>query len=61
MPDSCDPMDCSLSGSSVHAISQAVYWTGLLLPSPGDPPHLGIKPALLLSYQGSTLDLITSH
>ena len=26
MSDSCDPMDCSLAGSSVHGISQARIW-----------------------------------
>ena len=34
----CDPMDCSLPGSSVHGILQAEYCSGLLLPSPGDLP-----------------------
>ena len=41
-PTLCDPMDCSLPGSSVHGIFQAkshgrrslVYWSGLPLPSP---------------------------
>ena len=30
----CDPMDCSLPGSSVRGIFQARYWSGLPLPSP---------------------------
>ena len=30
----CNPVDCSLSGSSVHGIFQAKYWSGLPLPSP---------------------------
>ena len=30
-----DPMDCSLPGSSVHGIFQAMYWSGL--PLPGKP------------------------
>ena len=57
----CDPMDCSLPGSSVHGISQAriLEWG---LPSPGDLPRSGIKPTfpalagrffLPLSHQGS--------
>ena len=29
----CDPMDCSLPGSSVHGIFQARYWSGMPLPS----------------------------
>ena len=53
MSNSCDPMDCSPPGSSVHEISQArileyflqyflQYWKPL--PSPGDPPNPGIEP-----------------
>ena len=38
MSDSCDPVDCSPPGSSVHGILQARYWSGLPFPSPGDPP-----------------------
>ena len=34
----CDPMDYSLPGSSVLGISQQEYWSGLLLPTPGDLP-----------------------
>ena len=34
MSDSCNIMDCSLPGSSVHGISQAEYWSGLPFPSP---------------------------
>ena len=30
----CDPMDCSLPGSSVHGILQQEYWSGLPFPSP---------------------------
>ena len=40
----CDPMDCSLPGSSVHGIFQARVQSGLPFPSPGDLPNLGIKP-----------------
>ena len=50
----CDPMDCSLPGSSAH-------WNGLPFPSPEDLPDPGIEPSLLhcrqilycLSHQGS--------
>ena len=32
----CNPMDCSLPGSSIHGIFQAKeYWSGLPFPSPG--------------------------
>ena len=34
--DSCDPMVCSLPGSSVHGILQAEVWSGLPFPSPGE-------------------------
>ena len=36
----CDPMDCSLSGSSVHGQE---YWSGLPFPSPRDCLDLGIE------------------
>ena len=36
-------MDCSPPGSSVRGISRQEYWSGLLLPSPGDLPDPGIK------------------
>ena len=39
----CDPMDCSLPGSSVHGISQVRILSELPLPSPGNLPKLGIK------------------
>ena len=40
----CDPLDCSLPGSSVHGILQQEYWSGLPCPSPGDLPDPGIEP-----------------
>ena len=43
-PTLCDPMDCSLPGSSVHGIFQARVWSGLLFPSPGDLPDSKIEP-----------------
>ena len=30
----CDPMDCSLPGSSTHGFPRQEYWSGLPLPSP---------------------------
>ena len=45
----CDPVDCSLPGSSVHGILQARYWSGFPCPPPGDLPDPGIKPVSLLS------------
>ena len=43
MSNSCDPMDCSPPGSSVHELSRQEYWSGWLFPSPGDFPHPGIR------------------
>ena len=42
-PTLCDPMDCSLPGSSVHGIFQQEYWSGLPFPSPGDLPEPGTE------------------
>ena len=39
----CDPMDCSLSGSSVHGISQTRILEWLPFPSPGDLSQPGIE------------------
>ena len=33
-PTLCNPMDCSLPGSSVYGISRQEYWSGLPFPSP---------------------------
>ena len=57
----CDPMDCSLLGSSVHGILQQESWSGLPGPSPGDLPDPEMEPGfpalqedfLHLSHQGS--------
>ena len=40
---SCDPMDYSLPGSSVHGIFHPKYCSELPLPPPGDLPDAGIK------------------
>ena len=46
-PTLCDPIECSLTGSSVHGISQAriLEWISF----PGDLPNPGIKPTSLTS------------
>ena len=41
-PTPCNPMDCSMSGSSVFPGQES--WSGLPFPSPGDLPNSGIKP-----------------
>ena len=40
----CDPMDCSLPGSSVHDIFQVRILEWLPFPIPRDLPDLGIEP-----------------
>ena len=40
----CDSVDCSLPGPAVLEISQQEYWSGLLLPPPGDLPDPEIGP-----------------
>ena len=40
----CDPMDCSLPGSSVHGILQARIMEWAAFPPPRDLPDSGIKP-----------------
>ena len=44
----CNPMDCSLPGSSVHGIFQAEYWNGLPFPPWDllDPEIKPVSPAL---------------
>ena len=45
-PTLCDPMDCSLPGSSVHGILQAriVEWVAIPFSEKEDLPNPGIKP-----------------
>ena len=60
-PTLCNPMDSSLSGSSVNGISQARILEWVAFPSPWDLPNPGVEPespalqadALPLSHQGS--------
>ena len=40
----CDPMDCSLTGSSVHGDPPGKNRSGLLCPSPGELPNPGVEP-----------------
>ena len=44
MSDSCNPMDCSLPGSSVHGISQGRILERVAISFPADLPDPGIKP-----------------
>ena len=40
----CNPMDCSLPGSSVHGILKARILERVTMPSSKDPTNPGIKP-----------------
>ena len=40
----CNPMDCSLPGSSVHGILQARILEWVAVPSLGDLPNPGTEP-----------------
>ena len=52
MSDSCDPMDCSPPGSSVHGIFQARILGGLPCAPPGHLPNPGIEPISYVSCIG---------
>ena len=40
----CDPLECSLSGYSVHGIFQSKYWSELTFLLPGDLSDPRIEP-----------------
>ena len=48
-PTLCNPMDCSLPGSSVQGILQARILERVPMPSPEDLPNPGMEPASLMS------------
>ena len=50
MSDSCDPMDCSPSGSSVHGILQGTILEWVEVSPPGDLPNPGIEPVSQADY-----------
>ena len=58
-PTLCDPMDCSLPGSSIHGIFQARILEQVAFPTPGDLPNPGIEPTslCLLHRQADSLSL----
>ena len=54
-PTLCDPMDCSLPGSSVNGIPQARILEEVVIPLPqGNRPDSGIEPGSL-SLQADSL------
>ena len=45
-----DPMDCrNIQVPLSMEFSRQEYWSGLLLPTPGDPPDPGTEPTSLVS------------
>ena len=50
----CDPMDCSLTDSSLGFPRQE-YWTGLPFHSTGEDPNPGIEPGFLALQKDSLL------
>ena len=63
-PTLCNPMDSSPPGSSVHAILQARYWSGLhyllqgIFPTQGGMSCIGRQILLPLSPQGSLSSML---
>ena len=47
-PTPCDPMDCSLPGSSVHGILQARIGEWVACSPPGELPCPGIEPGSIM-------------
>ena len=48
-PTLCDPMDCSLPGSSSMGFSRQEYWSGLPCPPPEDLRNPETEPTSLMS------------
>ena len=57
----CDPKDWSPPASSVHAISQQEYCSGLLCPPPGALPDPRMEPTSLVSSALQASSLPVSH
>ena len=53
----CDPMDCSLPGSSIHGILQARILEWVAMPSSGNFPRDRIRVSCLLHWQEGSLPL----
>ena len=56
----CDPISCSLPGSSVHGILQATILERVAEPSSGDLPNPGIEPTshVYMHWQAGSLPLV---
>ena len=51
----CNPMDCSLPGSSVHGLFHEEYWSRVPFPSPGNLPNPGIEPIFHIAGRHFTI------
>ena len=60
-PTLCSPMDCSLTGSSVHAILQAKILGWIATPSSEDLPNPGIRPTSSVAPELQADSLPLSH
>ena len=49
VPDSLRPHGLELAGIRYLEVSRQEYWSGLLLPTPGDLPDPGMEPESLIS------------
>ena len=58
-PTLCDPLDCSLPGSSLYGISQARILEWLPYPSPEYLPKPGVKPVSHAWQTDSLLLILT--
>ena len=56
-PTLCDPMDCSLSGSSVHGIFQARVLEWVAVSFSMDLPNGGIEPGSISCIAGRQLNV----
>ena len=56
----CDPINCSLPGSSVHEISRQ-YWSGMPFPIPGNLPYPEIKPVSPTSSASPSISDLPKH
>ena len=58
-PTLCNPVYCSLPGSSVYGILRQEYWSGLSCPPPGIVPIQGACVSYVsLHWQGGSLPLV---
>ena len=57
----CDPMGCSLPGSSIIGFSRQEYWSGSSYPLPRDLPKLGGTCVSYVSFGGFFTSIVSLH